>query len=200
MSDFPHYFSLGFIKIAYLDVFVHILFIIALCGIYTFKSIRFVAIYAGCFVLGYLITFFLSAFGIINAPAKFLLYTLPLTTIIVSISNFFLKKNAFTNKYSSHDYRYFLALAGGLLHGLDFPAALRQVLESDKVFLPVFAFNLGILSALFLIILFLLITAFILTYLLRVNIREWNLILSGACAGISFYILINTLFYTHLLK
>jgi len=200
MSDFPHFFSLGFIKIAYLDVFVHILFIIALCGIYTFKSVRLVATYAACFVLGYLITFFLSASGIINAPERLLAYLLPLTTIIVSVSNFFLKKNAFTNKYSPHNYRYFLALAGGLFHGLDFPAALGKVLESDKLFLPIFAFNMGILSALFLAISFLLITAFILTYLLRVNIREWNLILSGACAGISVYILINTFFYTQILK
>ncbi|MBO9699835.1 MAG: HupE/UreJ family protein [Sporocytophaga sp.] len=200
MSDFPHYFSLGFIKIAYLDVFVHILFIIALCGIYTFKSVRLIATYAACFVLGYLITFILSAFGIINAPAKLLPFLLPLTTIIVSVSNFFLKKNAFTNKYSPHNYRYFLALAGGLLHGLDFPAVLGSALESDKLFLPVLAFNMGILSALILTISFLLITAFILTYLLRVNIREWNLILSGACAGISIYIIMNAFFYTLVLK
>ncbi len=195
-----HYFSLGFIKIAYLDVFVHILFIIALCGIYTFKSVRLVATYAACFVLGYLITFFLSAFGIINAPAKLLPFLLPLTTLIVSVSNFFLKKNAFTNKYSPHNYRYFLALGGGLLHGLDFPAALGSVLQADKLFLPVFAFNMGILSALFLTISFLLVTAFILTYLLRVNIREWNLILSGACAGISIYIIMHAFFYAQVLK
>ncbi len=200
MSDFFHYFSLGFIKITYLDVFVHILFIIALCGVYTFKSIRLIATYAGCFVFGYLITFFLSAFEIINISNKLLFYLLPLTTIFVSISNFFLKKNAFTNKYSPHNYRYFLALAGGLFHGLDFPAAIETALKADKLFLPLFAFNLGMLSALFLIILFLLITAFIVTYFFRVNIREWNLILSGACAGISVYIIMNALFYSLTLK
>jgi hypothetical protein len=194
MSDFIHHFNLGFIKITYLDVFVHILFIIALCGIYTFKSIRLIATYSGFFVFGYLITFLLSAFEIINVPIKLLLYLLPLTTIVVSISNFFLKKNAFTNKYSPHNYRYFLAFAGGLLHGMDFPAVIGTVLKSDKLFLPILAFNIGIVSALILIILFLLITAFIITYLLRVNIREWNLILSGACAGISIYMIINALF------
>src|SRR5690606_3077591 len=109
---------------------------------------------------------------------------------------FFLKKNAFTNKYSPHNYRYFLALAGGLFHGLDFPAAIETALKTDKSFLPLFAFNLGILSALFLVILILFIMTFIITYLLRVNIREWNLILSGACAGISMYIIMNALFYS----
>ena len=200
MSDFLHYFSLGFIKITYQDVFINTLFIIALCGIYTFKSIRLIATYAGCFVFGYLTTFFLSAFEIINVPIKLLQYLLPLTTIVVSISNFFLKKNAFTNKYSPHDYRYFLALAGGLLHGLNFPSAIETTLRSDKLLLPILAFNVGILSALLLIILFLLITAFIVTYLLRVNIREWNLILSGGCAGISIYIIMNALFHTLALK
>lgn len=200
MSDFLHYFSLGFIKITYQGVFINTLFIIALCGIYTFKSIRLIATYAGCFVFGYLTTFFLSAFEIINVPIKLLQYLLPLTTIVVSISNFFLKKNAFTNKYSPHDYRYFLALAGGLLHGLNFPAAIETALRSDKLLLPILAFNVGILSALLLIILFLLITAFIVTYFLRVNIREWNLILSGGCAGISIYIIMNALFHTLALK
>ncbi|MCR6637895.1 MAG: HupE/UreJ family protein [Sporocytophaga sp.] len=200
MSDFLHYFSLGFIKITYQDVFINTLFIIALCGIYTFKSIRLIATYAGCFVFGYLTTFFLSAFEIINVPIKLLQYLLPLTTIVVSISNFFLKKNAFTNKYSPHDYRYFLALAGGLLHGLNFPEAIETALRSDKLLLPILAFNVGILSALLVIILFLLITAFIVTYLFRVNIREWNLILSGGCAGISIYIIMNALFHTLALK
>ncbi|GAL83914.1 hypothetical protein MYP_1142 [Sporocytophaga myxococcoides] len=200
MSDFVHYFSLGFIKITYLDLFVHILFITALCGVYTFKSIRLIATYIGCFILGYLITFFLSAFEVINIPTTLLFYLLPLTTIVVSISNFFLKKNAFTNKYSPHNYRYFLALAGGLLHGLDLPVAIETVLKSDNLFLPMLGFIVGVLFALLLIISFLLITVFIITYLLRVNIREWNLILSGACAGISIYIILNALFYSTALK
>ena len=191
MSGFYDFFVLGFSNIAFLNVFVHILFIIALCGIYTFKHWKLVVSFLLTFVVGYLITFFLSTFNIVVVPEKPLIFLLPLTIFIAAVSNFNLKRNTFVNRTPSQKYRYWLAFIAGNIHGLAFPEILKPLLTADEMFHQVLAFNLGILSALILIVFFLLSTISFLTYFIRVNIREWNLMISGACAGIAVYILAN---------
>src|SRR5437868_7955506 len=99
MHSFYDFFSLGFTKLAYLDVFGHILFLVALCGIYTIPSWKYVAGYIGTFFLAFILTFFLTSFDIITLPDKFLSYVIPLTVVFAGCTNFFHKKKPFINKY-----------------------------------------------------------------------------------------------------
>lgn len=194
MHSFYDFFKLGLTKIAYLDVFSHTLFIVALCGIYTVKNWRMVCLYVLTFIVGYLITFLLSTFDYIEFPENVLAYLVPLTIIITGITNFYVKKNAFINKYPSQNYRYFLGFGGGLIHGFSFPKVLKiYLLSPDDLVFQIVAFNFGVITGLGIIVFLLLLVSFIITYLIRVNIREWNLLVSGACAGIALYIIANLL-------
>lgn len=194
MSTFFDFFNLGFTNLTQLNVFGHILFIIALCGIYTAHSWKTVSGYVATFIIGYLTTFLLTTFDYAFLPDRMLEYFIPLTVLITAITNFSHKKKPFINKYPSQTYRYFIGLGGGLVHGFAFPSILKiYLLSPDDLFSQIVAFNLGVVTALILIVSLLLIVNFFVTYFIRVNIREWNLLLSGACAGIALYIIANLL-------
>jgi hypothetical protein len=169
-----------------------LLFIIALCGIYTIRSWKIVVSFLLTFIGGFIITFLISMFDLFAIPSGIFIYLVPLTILVTALTNFYLKKQTFTNRYPSQNYRYYLAFISGLIHGFAFHQSLTRLYEDDVINFLV-AFNLGIILSLSIIVFFLLFTAFIATYLIRVNLREWNLIISGACAGIALYMLANVL-------
>jgi hypothetical protein len=194
MYSFYDFFKLGLTNIAYLDVFGHVLFITALCGIYTAHSWKSVFGYVATFIVGYLITFLLTTFDYFELNADLLAFLIPITVIVASIANFYHKKKPFINKYPSQTYRYFLGFAGGLIHGFAFPHVLKiYLLSPDDLVFQIIAFNLGVVTGLLIIVFFLLVVSFFVTFFIRVNIREWNLLVSGACAGIALYIIANLL-------
>jgi hypothetical protein len=194
MSGYWNFFVLGLSNLAFFHLFEHILFIIALCGIYNFVSWRKVALFVFIFITAYQVSFLLSAFNYISFPQTFVKYLMPLTILSVSISNLFLKKQAFTNKYPSQNYRFFLAALAGLIHGFAFPESLQSYLLSpDDQVMELLCFDFGIITGISITVLILLFICFVLTYFLRVNIREWNLLISGACAGIAVYIVASSL-------
>ncbi|MFL5730074.1 MAG: HupE/UreJ family protein [Cytophagaceae bacterium] len=194
MTGYWNFFVLGLSNLAFFHLFEHILFITALCGIYNFASWKRVLLFIFLFTTAFQVSFLLSAFNYISAPENLIKSLMPVTILSVAISNLFLKKQAFTNKYPSQNYRFFLAVAAGLIHGFAFPESLQNYLLSpdDQVMELVF-FDFGIITGIGITVFFLLLICFILTYFLRVNIREWNLLLSGACAGIAVYIVANYL-------
>src|SRR4051794_10001412 len=136
MSSLYDFFKLGLSNIAYFNLFEHILFIIALCGIYSFGSWQKVTLIVLLFIIGYQITFLPSTLHYFIFPPLLLKFLIPLTILITAISNFYLKKQAFTNKYPSENYRYFLAFFAGSIHGFAFPEALQSYLlnPGDQVF------------------------------------------------------------------
>jgi hypothetical protein len=150
--------------------------------------------YIACFIGGYLVTFFLTTFDVIDLNDKLLSYLIPLTIVLVAITNFYHKKKPFLNSYPSQSYRYFLGIFGGLIHGFVFPKMLKiYLLSPDDLVFQIIAFNLGVVMGLLIIVFLLLVVSFFVTFYLRVNIREWNLLVSGACAGIALYIIANLL-------
>lgn len=192
MHTFYDFFKLGLTNIAYLDVFGHVLFIIALCGIYTVHSWRSVFGYVLTFIAGYLITFMITTLDYFSLPDTLLAYLIPLTIIATSITNFYHKKKPFINKYPSQAHRYFLGFSGGIIHGFAFPGVLKvYLLSPGDLIYQIVAFNLGVVLGLVIVVAFLLVISFFVTYFIRVNIREWNLLVSGACAGIALYIIVN---------
>ncbi|MFN6946816.1 MAG: HupE/UreJ family protein [Cytophagaceae bacterium] len=184
------FFKLGMHNIIFLNVYGHFLLIITLCGIYTLPSWRKVASFLSVFIGAFIVTFLVSAFDLFEIPTGVFNYLVPLTILVISISNFYRKKQVFTNRYPTQSYRYYLSFISGLIHGFAFQNALIPLYE-DEILNNLVAFKLGVISSLALIAFFLLLTAFIATYFVRVHLREWNLIISGACAGIAVYMMAN---------
>lgn len=188
MGSFFEFFSKGFNSFLYLNIFGHALFVATLCGVYTMRSWKTAYSFILTFIAGALLTFILAQFDIIDIPQITLQFLVPITIIVTGFSNFFTKKQVFTNRYPSQNYRYYLAFLSGIIHGFAFDKGLSSTAEfggiSGYAFGWIFATALFVFALLFL--------AFILTYFLRVRLREWNLIISGACTGIAaFKMLMN---------
>jgi hypothetical protein len=178
--SFLEIFLAGLNDFVHLNVFGHVLFIVALCGVFTLRSWQKVTGYVIVFVLSYLSTFFISWAGIFDIPHTLIKILLPCTVIVTAFVNFFVKKKSFTNRYPSQNYRYYFAIPSGLIHGFAFSDGKTGIELTNAL-----VYNAGLIACIILIMFVLLMIARFLTYTFRVNLREWNLIISGACAGIA---------------
>ena len=80
----------------------------------------------------------------------------------------------------------------GLIHGLGFSNYLRSLLgKEDNVVTQLFAFNVGLKIGQLVIVLSILTLAYLFIKYLHALRREWNLVISGAGAGVSLILMIE---------
>jgi hypothetical protein len=182
MQDFPIYFELGWQHILDWQGYDHILFVAALCGVYLISDWKRILILVTAFTIGHSITLALSVFNQILIPSIWIEFLIPVTILITALTNI-ARKRSFKRKVNPV---YFMALFFGLIHGLGFSNYLKSLLgKSNNVVAELLAFNIGLEFGQIIIVFSVLIIAFILTQIVRVNKREWNLFLSSAIFGIA---------------
>lgn len=182
MQDFGLYFGLGWDHIISKNALDHQLFIAALAAIYLLKDWKQVLILVTAFTIGHSLTLALSVFELISFKDEWVEFLIPCTIVITAISNLFQKE--FTPK--SIRINYFLALAFGLIHGMGFANSIRFMLASDQsIGWSLFGFNVGLEVGQVVVVTGLLILAYLITNIFRVNRREWVIFLSAAVFGIS---------------
>lgn len=182
MSEFELYLKMGFEHISDIQGYDHILFITALCAIYQLKDWRNVLILVTAFTIGHSITLALATTDVIPKNAEWIEFLIPITILLTCILNFFHKKEI-ANRQNS---RYLTTLVFGLIHGMGFSNFLSALLGgTDEIFIPLLSFNIGLELGQILIVLIVLSISYGLISGLKVLAREWNLILSGASAGVS---------------
>lgn len=178
MNDFSIYLELGYQHIADLKGIDHILFITALCLRYQFADWRKWLVLVTAFTIGHSITLALSVFNIIHYSTKWIEFLIPLTIVITALSNLFVKKFVFKSKFPLI---YFFAIFFGLVHGLGFSNYLKSLMgNGHSIIFQLLAFNLGIEGGQLLIVFVLLLLSLIFVTLLRINRREYLLLISGA--------------------
>ena len=89
MSDFFIYLGLGFDHITDPGGYDHILFVIALCAIYTLRQWKQVLVLVTAFTIGHSITLALATLKLINYDTKVIELLIPVTILITAVSNFF---------------------------------------------------------------------------------------------------------------
>lgn len=177
MNDFGLYFTLGRQHIADWQGIDHILFITALCLRYQWFDWQKLLVLITAFTVGHSITLALSVLNIVNFSTKWIEFIIPITIIITAVSNVFVRKFVFKNKFPLI---YFLALFFGLIHGLGFSNYLKSLLgKENNIITQLLAFNLGLEAGQLLIVSGILLISFILLTLLKVNRREYLLYCSG---------------------
>jgi hypothetical protein len=176
MSDFRFYFGLGWQHILNWEALDHLLFITALATIYLLKDWKQVLILVTAFTIGHSLTLVLSVLDIIRFSSRWVEFLIPCTIVITAISNLFQKK--FTPK--SIRVNYFLALFFGLIHGMGFANAIRFMLAKDQSLgWGLFGFNVGLEAGQIIVVSIILLLAWAISTLFKINRREWVIFVSA---------------------
>lgn len=182
MQNFSLYFELGWQHILNWQAYDHILFITALCAVYTLPDWKKVLILVTAFTVGHSVTLALSVLNIIILPSNWIEFLIPLTIVITATANI-VRKRVFNKKVN---FTFFMALFFGLIHGLGFSNYLKSLLgKQNDIVLQLLAFNIGLEIGQLVIVVLVLLISFIVISVLRKQKREWQLFLSSAIFGIA---------------
>jgi hypothetical protein len=184
MSDFLLYVETGLNHGLSIRSLFLILFTIALAIPYTYKDSKKVFLYCLIFGFGYILALLLSAFGIVVIKASVISVLVPLTIIIVALYNLYTAGKQ--PKKDPGNLMGFIVFLFGVIHGLGFTGYFESLFfgkESNTILL-LLEFGLGILCALFIIMLLLLILSYIIHTFFRFSKREFILVLSAFVIGV----------------
>jgi HupE / UreJ protein len=197
MSDFEIYLPLGFQHITDIQGYDHILFVIALCAIYRLKDWKKVALLVTAFTIGHSITLALATLNLITYSTKLIELLIPITIVLTCLINFFHKLPVYSYDIEKPSYfRYPVAMAFGLIHGMGFSNYLRSLLGSEQsIWQPLLAFNIGLELGQLVIVVIVLIISSLLLDILRIKKHDWNLILSGVVLGIALTLIRDARFW-----
>ncbi len=184
MTTFGLYLSLGFEHISDVAAYDHILFLLALCAVYSFKEWKKLLILVTAFTVGHTLTLALATLNLVPVPTDLIEFFIPLTILATGIWNVLQKEQRVSR--ASHNVKYATALFFGLIHGLGFSNYLRSLLGTENNLIhPLFSFNVGLELGQVMIVIIILILSFLVVDVARMKRRDWNLLLSGAAIGVS---------------
>jgi HupE / UreJ protein len=191
VQTFLVYLRLGFDHITDLGGYDHILFVVALCAVYTLRQWRQVLVLVTAFTLGHSLTLALATLRLVNYSIDLIELLIPITIFITAVVNLIFPAPPIDSSNPANKLtvsrnrwpRYGLALSFGLIHGLGFSSYLRSLLgrEADIIG-PLFAFNLGLELGQLLIVMITLSIAAIVAGRFGLRQRVWTRVVSVGVA------------------
>lgn len=152
------WFQTGFEHITDLAGYDHMLFLLILCSVYSFRNWDWLILITA-FTIGHCITLALSVLNIIRLPSSLIEFAIPLTIFISAIFRWIQVEKNENKSYQKDQKVYAVTLLFGLIHGLGFSNMLRSMLGSQADILqPLLFFNLGLEVGQIVIVLFSLVT------------------------------------------
>ena len=197
MHSIDMYINLGFQHISDLAGYDHILFLLALCAVYSIDQWRRLFILVTAFTVGHSITLALSSFGWVVIPSHIIEFLIPVTILITAIRNVAVPpSDQLTDDQGNMTGHYLVALCFGFIHGMGFSNYFRALMmDSSSITIPLMGFNLGIEIGQLLVVSIIVIVASLVVKFAQVKHRDWNLFISGAAAGISLVLMNDTAFW-----
>lgn len=197
MHSIDMYINLGFQHISDLAGYDHILFLLALCAVYSIDQWRRLFILVTAFTVGHSITLALSSFGWVVIPSHIIEFLIPVTILITAIRNVAVPtSDQLTDDQTNMTGHYLVALCFGFIHGMGFSNYFRALMmDSSSITIPLLGFNLGIEIGQLLVVSIIVIVASLVVKFAQVKHRDWNLFISGAAAGISLVLINDTAFW-----
>lgn len=184
ISTFRLYLELGFQHISDLNGYDHILFLVALCAIYTVQDWKKLLILVTAFTVGHSVTLALSTLDKVSIRTELIEFLIPVTILFTCVFNYF-QRNSLQKSTPMH-VRYASALFFGLIHGLGFSTYLKSLLgKNQNIVLELLAFNIGLELGQLIIVFVTLLVAWLATNLAKIKQYDWILLISGAVGGIS---------------
>ncbi|PQJ76618.1 HupE/UreJ family protein [Polaribacter glomeratus] len=193
MDDFMLYFKMGLHHVLDFSAIDHILFLIVLAVVFSFKQWKKVLWLVTLFTLGHSFSLALAAFGVLEISVDLIEFLIPLTIFITGVINLFTAKKTSKGK---ENINLLFALFFGLIHGLGFSNYFKMMIgqEEDKV-LPLLEFALGIEAAQIIIVLAILSLGFFFLNVFNVNRRDWILVFSSIVIGFSIQMMMDRVFW-----
>jgi hypothetical protein len=197
MHSIGMYINLGFQHISDLAGYDHILFLLALCAVYSMDQWRRLFVLVTAFTVGHSITLALSSFGWVVIPSHIIEFLIPVTILITAMRNVAVPaSDQLLDTRGNMTGHYLVALCFGFIHGMGFSNYFRALMmDSSSITIPLLGFNLGIEIGQLLVVSIIVIVASLVVKFAQVKHRDWNLFISGAAAGISIVLMIETAFW-----
>ena len=188
MSEFWFYINLGIKHVLDWNAYDHILFLTALVVSYNFRDWKKVFWLVIMFTVGHSISLGLAAYQVVQVNEDWIEFLIASSIIITAFYSIF--KAGKTNTSSKFNLLYLVTLFFGLIHGFGFSSYFLMISDSvDNLLLVLVEFAIGIEIAHILTVLTVLLLSFIVQRILRVNKRDWILIVSSIIIGLSIPIL-----------
>ena len=189
---FKTYLELGFNHILDLNAYDHILFVVVLCAVYSYRDWKKILILVTAFTIGHSITLALSALNIVVFPSDIIEFLIPLTILVTALYNV-LKREGNVGLVRTN---YFMALFFGWIHGLGFSNFFKALLgKEESITGPLLAFNIGVELGQIIIVLLTVGLGYVMIRNFKASQREWTLFVSGAAAGIALILMMNAKFW-----
>lgn len=189
LQEFQIYLQLGFEHILDWQGYDHMLFILALCGGYTFSQWKDVLVLITAFTVGHSITLALSALDLFRLDDGLIEFLIPLTILLTGLYHW-LSANQHVEKQVSR-WEYGLALGFGCIHGMGFSNYFRALmLDSASVLKPLLFFNIGIEIGQIVFVLLALGVATLALRFTNLPHSAWNRVISGLVILAALYLML----------
>lgn len=192
LTTFFVWLRMGFEHIADVQGYDHILFVISLIALYTFRDWKRILILLSAFTLGHTVTLALATLRIVQVDAALIEFLIPLTIFITGAMNVVMPEPRNTEILPPLRWKYTMAFTFGLIHGLGFSNFLRDLLgEEESILLPLFSFNVGLEVGQIVIVAIAMGLGYLVLTYTRLKIRQWSLVLSTAAMGLSAFLMLQ---------
>ena len=200
MESFLIYLKLGYEHITDINGYDHILFILALCIIYSIQEWKRVLFLVTAFTIGHSLTLALAVLEIITVNSALIEFLIPITIILTCLANVMGYKHRTISRRSyepSNIYvQYILAVLFGLIHGMGFSNYLKSLMgKGESIALELFAFNVGLEVGQLLIVGGSFILSLLFLELINIRRSTWVMVSSGLIAGFTFHLLIEKWYF-----
>lgn len=190
MNDFWIWFSTGFQHILDWNGYDHILYVVALCVLFTFKDWKKLLVLVTAFTIGHSLTLAMSALDMVAVKQSLIEVLIPLTIMSTCIINILYRRfvpiaigtaqrDVLIENKINYKLNYTLALVFGFIHGMGFSYLLKSMLgKEENIVFPLLSFNLGLELGQVIIVISMLLVSVFLTRFTRIKKRDEILVVS----------------------
>lgn len=197
MNEFWLWFSTGTGHILDWNGYDHILYVIALCVLFTAREWKQLLILITAFTIGHSLTLAASVLQVFTVRQAWVEVLIPLTILLTCLVNISGRnKGADRHRRANISYRfnYTLALLFGFIHGMGFSYLLKSMLgKEESIVLPLLSFNLGLEFGQLIIVACMLLLSVFLTRFTRIKKPDYLFFVSSAVFGIAFLLFVQRL-------
>lgn len=196
MQEFWIWFSTGLEHILDWNGYDHILYVMALCVMFTIKEWKKLLVLVTAFTIGHSLTLAASVTNLFTVKQSYIEMLIPITIITTCIVNFvFAKQAADKGKAKSYNLNYLLALFFGFIHGMGFSYLLKSMLgKEESIAFPLMSFNLGLEAGQLIIVFAMLLISVFLARFTGFRKLMWVRTVSLGVLGISVFLFVQRLY------